>query len=134
MDDETRQYFQALSAQISDLKDSQDRRFEEQDRKIEALDRKFEAFRESVNQKIEALNARIDSLSTLLGNVKEALEREIGMVGGTVERMEAWINKITAGAHFVSKLWDWSEKQDVFQADILKRVQSLESPIDKLGA
>ena len=123
MDDELRQYLQAISAQI----ESQDRKIdalqETQDQKFEALDRKF-----------EALERKTDAIVTLVENVKESLEHEIGTVREGVVRMEVRLGRIAAGSAYVTRLVDWSEKQDVLQLDILRRVQALESRLDKLGA
>jgi hypothetical protein len=46
--------------------------------------------------------------------------------------MDARLGKIAAGAHYVTRLAEWSEKQDVFQLDILHRVQALETRVNKL--
>jgi len=72
------------------------------------------------------------TLSTLVENVKESLEREIKSVGDRVDRMSARLDKIAAGSHYVTRLVEWSEKQDRFQEDILKRVAALEARVDKL--
>ena len=70
-------------------------------------------------------------LPTLMENVKESLERElkreIKNVGDAVERMSARLDKIAAGSPYVTRLVEWSEKQDRFQEDILKRVAALEA-------
>lgn len=71
----------------------------------------------------EELKAHFDSLFKLITDFKESLEREIGEVKDSGSRMEARLDKIAAGAHYVTRLVEWSEKQDAFQADILKRVQ-----------
>jgi hypothetical protein len=76
---------------------------------------------------LESLEKR---LMTVITDVKESLEREIGGVDETVRRMEARLDKIAAGSHYVTRLVEWSEKQDAFQLDILRRVQALEQ---KLG-
>lgn len=72
----------------------------------------------------------------MIVNFKESLEREIrdevGKVGERVDRMSARLDKIAAGAHYVTRLVEWSEKQDTFQADILARVQKLEMRVDKI--
>jgi hypothetical protein len=45
--------------------------------------------------------------------------------------MATRLDKIAAGAHYVTRLVEWSESQDAFQLDILHRVQALESHQDK---
>ncbi|MBZ5617319.1 MAG: hypothetical protein LAQ69_01110 [Acidobacteriia bacterium] len=92
---------------------------------LQALTTLVESVKESQERKIEAL-------STLVENVKESLEREIGTVGETVQRMETRLDKIAAGAHYVTRLVEWSEAQDTYQRDILQRVQALESRLDKM--
>ena len=71
-------------------------------------------------------------MTTLIVNVKESLEREIGGLGERMDRMDARLGKIAAGAHYVTRLVEWSEKRDAFQEDILQRVQKLETRLDKL--
>ena len=63
-------------------------------------------------------------------NVAESLSREIGEVRERVDRMSVRLDKIAAGAHYVTRLVEWSEKQDKFQEDILRRVQVIESRLD----
>lgn len=65
-------------------------------------------------------------------HVRELLEREIQSVGDRVDRMSARLDKIAAGSHYVTRLVEWSEKQDAFQEDILKRVAALEARVAKL--
>jgi|ERR1022692_1425076 hypothetical protein len=109
MDDELRQQFQALSALIKSV-----------DLKTGAL-----------STQIESVDRKTEVLSTLIEGVKESLEREIGTVRETVLRMATRLDKIAAGAHYVTRLVEWSESQDAFQLDILHRVQALESHQDK---
>jgi len=68
----------------------------------------------------------------LVESVKESLEREIGELRQSVQRMETRLDKIAAGAHYVTRLVEWSEAQDAFQRDLLRRVQVLESRLDKM--
>jgi hypothetical protein len=44
--------------------------------------------------------------------------------------MSARLDKIAAGSHYVTRLVEWSEKQDRFQEDILKRVAVIEARLD----
>ena len=120
MDDELRQQLQALSALVVGVKESLDGKIESLDGKIESLD-----------GKIESLDGRIESLDGKIESVKESLEREIGTVRETVQRMATRLDKIAAGAHYVTRLVEWSESQDAYQLDILHRVQALESRQDK---
>lgn len=83
---------------------------------------------EELKQYLEGMEKRI---LTLLEGVKESLERDIQGVGDRVDRMSARLDKIAAGSHYVTRLVEWSEKQDRFQEDILKRVAALEARIDK---
>jgi hypothetical protein len=91
----------------------------------------------------EELRQQFKALATLIEGVKESLEREItggkaslereiGTVKERIDRMDARLGKIAAGAHYVTRLAEWSEKQDVFQLDILHRVQALETRVNKL--
>jgi len=75
---------------------------------------------------------QFQALTTLVVSVKESLEREIGELRQSVQRMKTRLDKIAAGAHYVTRLVEWSEAQDAFQRDILHRVQTLESRLDKL--
>lgn len=98
---------------------------------------------QSINAQFQSVNQQFQSMTTLIENVKESLEREIGSVksslereiGGVrerVDRMDARLAKIAAGAGYVTRLVEWSEKQDKFQDDLLQRVQKLENRLDKL--
>jgi hypothetical protein len=46
--------------------------------------------------------------------------------------MEARLDKIAAGAHYVTRLVEWSEKQDKFQADALRRFNEFDERLRKL--
>ena len=95
----------------------------------------------------DELRQQFQALSTLVEGVKESLEREIqgvkeslerdferqiGELRQSVQRMETRLDKIAAGAHYVTRLVEWSEAQDAFQRDLLHRVQVLESRLDKM--
>src|ERR1017187_2079495 len=123
MDDELRQQFQALSALIKSVDLKTDALLTQ----IESVDRKTEA----LSTLVESLDRKTEALSTLIESVKESLEREIGTVRETVLRMATRLDKIAAGAHYVTRLVEWSESQDAYQLDILHRVQALESRQDK---
>ena len=83
-----------------------------------------------------ATRADIQQLATLITSVKESLERDIdrrtSALQDSIDRVNIRLDKIAAGAHYVTRLAEWSEKQDQFQLDILRRVQNLESRVDKL--
>jgi chromosome segregation ATPase len=109
-DSELRQQFQLMNQQ-----------FESMNQRFESIDRRF-----------ESIDQRFQSMTTLIVNVKESLEREIGGLGERIDRMDVRLGKIAAGAGYVTRLVEWSEKQDRFQLDILERVQKLETRLDKL--
>ena len=79
----------------------------------------------------DELRQQFRELSTLMDHVKQSLEREIQGVGDLVDRMSARLDKIAAGSHYVSRLVEWSEKQDRFQEDILRRVAALEARMEE---
>ncbi len=79
----------------------------------------------------EELKQQFRALSSLVEHVKESLEREVQDVGDRVDRMSARLDKIAAGSHYVTRLAEWSEKQDRFQEDILRRVAALEARLDQ---
>lgn len=78
----------------------------------------------------EQLKLEFKALAELVVGVKESLEREIRDVRDQVGRMSARLDKIAAGSHYVTRLVEWSEKQDTFQEDILHRVQALERKLE----
>jgi len=84
----------------------------------------------------DELRQQFQALGTLITGGKESLEREFrhgfGKLNERIDRMDARLGKIAAGAHYVTRLAEWSEPQDQFQLDILHRVQVLESRVDKL--
>jgi vacuolar-type H+-ATPase subunit I/STV1 len=61
-----------------------------------------------------------------------SLERELHQVKETVERMDARLGKIAAGAHYITRLVEWSEKQDQFQMDTLNRLHEFDERLRKL--
>lgn len=91
------------------------------------MDEELKMYLEGMEQRAKQQS---HALSTLVENVKESLERDIQSVGDRVDRMSARLDKIAAGSHYVTRLVEWSEKQDRFQEDILKRVAALEARID----
>ena len=62
-------------------------------------------------------------------NMFRSLETEMGQrfdrVDSRLDRMETRLDKIAAGSHYVSRLVEWSEKQDQFQTDTLRRLNDL---------
>ena len=97
------------------------------------MDAELKGFLENL---VSHLDNRIDEqgarLTTLIQEVKESLEREIGEIRDTLSRISARLDKIAAGAHYVTRLVEWSEKQDLFQTDLLQRVQTLERRVKDL--
>ena len=84
-------------------------------------------------QKIrELMNSTIEPLKTLVISLHDSHSREIAEVKETIARMSVKLDKVAAGAHYVTRLVEWSESQDQFQADILRRVQVLEQKVSKL--
>ena len=84
-------------------------------------------------QKIsELLNSKIEPLKTLVISLYDSHSREIAEVKEAIARMSVKLDKVAAGAHYVTRLVEWSESQDQFQADILRRVQVLEQKVSKL--
>ena len=74
------------------------------------------------------LRQRFHSLSTLVEGVKESLERELVGVRERIHRVDSRVDKIAAGAHYVPRLVEWSEIQDL----ILWRTQGLETRMQKM--
>ena len=99
--------------------------FERIGQQFETIDRRFETIGLHVDQQFR-------SLADLIVGVKESLEREITVVRERVDRMDTRLDKIAAGAHYVTRLAEWSEVQDRFQLDILHRVQVLEERLNRL--
>jgi len=65
-----------------------------------------------------------------------SLETEMGQrfdrVDARLDRMEPRLDKIAAGSHYVSRLVEWSDKQDQFQADTLRRLNDLADRVKRL--
>jgi hypothetical protein len=93
------------------------------------IDTSVQAVEQRLTAKIEASENRTVALVV---EVKESLDREIQQLSGKVDRMSARLAKIAAGAHYVTRLVEWSEKQDKFQEDFAQRLQSLEARVSKL--
>jgi len=64
--------------------------------------------------------------------VHQEMHREFTDLRATLDRMGARLDKIAAGAHYVTRLVEWSEKQDQFQLDTLKRLTELDARVRKL--
>jgi len=90
-----------------------------------AMDARFETL-------IETMNAKFESLTMLIVSVKESLEREIQNLSKRVDRMEIRLKRIEAGAHYVTRLVEWSAKQDDITNEIVARVEKLESTVEEL--
>jgi hypothetical protein len=86
---------------------------------------------------------RFDRLEELFQSTFDSLKQEVhqgfGEVKGEIQkldarmdRMETRLGKIAAGAHYVSRLVEWSEKQDLFQADTLRRLNDLADRVKRL--
>jgi hypothetical protein len=80
----------------------------------------------------DELKQQLAAIVTLIENVKESLEHEIGTLRQSIERMDARLAKIGAGAHYVSRLVEWSEKQDQFQADTVRQIHELADRVKRL--
>jgi hypothetical protein len=73
---------------------------------------------------------------TFFENLFRSLETEMAQrfdrVDSRLDRMETRLDKIAAGSHYVSRIVDWSEKQDQFQADTLRRLNDLVDRVKRL--
>jgi hypothetical protein len=59
-------------------------------------------------------------------------EERFDRVEARLDRMESRLDKIAAGAHYVTRLVEWSEKQDLFQAETLRRMNDLADRVKRL--
>jgi chromosome segregation ATPase len=82
--------------------------------------------------KVELASTKRDfeDLKLLTTNIADSVIREVGEVKETIARVSTRLDKIAAGAQYVTRLVHWSEKQDEFQLDILRRVQAIERRLD----
>ncbi len=84
----------------------------------------------------EILIGLFDSLKNEVREDVGALKTEMGerfdRVEARLDRMEARLDKIAAGTHYVTRLADWSEKQDKFQEDALRRMNQFDDRLRKL--
>jgi predicted nucleic acid-binding Zn-ribbon protein len=136
VDNETRQEFKALTALISGIAASLgevkvDVAGLKQD--VGALKQDVAGLKQDVavlKQEVADLRVRVGGLELLVTNVTDSLIREIGEIKERGDRMNVKLDKIAAGAHYVTRLVEWSEKQDKFQEDILHRVQVIERRLD----
>ena len=83
-----------------------------------------------------SIDERFDRLEQLFQSTFDSLKAEMGQrfdrVDARMDRMEARLDKIAAGTHYVTRLADWSEKQDLFQADTLRRLNDLTDRVKRL--
>ena len=89
---------------------------------IEGLFRSLES---EMNQKFGAMDRKIDDL-------RQDMRQEFVEVRSRIDRMDARLDKIAAGAHYVSRLVEWSEKQDKFQLETLQRLTEMDARLRKL--
>jgi len=68
----------------------------------------------------------------LFRSLEREMREEFTDLRATLDRMGARLDKIAAGAHYVTRLVEWSEKQDQFQLDTLKRLTELDARVRKL--
>jgi hypothetical protein len=72
------------------------------------------------------------SLETEMGQRFDQVGNRFDRVDARLDRMETRLDKIAAGSHYVSRLVEWSEKQDQFQTDTLRRLNDLADRVKRL--
>jgi hypothetical protein len=72
------------------------------------------------------------SLETEMNQRFNRIDERFDRVEARLDRMEARLDKIAAGSHYVTRLVEWSEKQDLFQADTLRRINDLADRVKRL--
>jgi hypothetical protein len=99
-------------------------------------DEQFDRIDASIKRQMELFESRFDSLESEMhkeiGGVKDEMKARFDRVDARLDRMEARLDKIAAGTHYVTRLVDWSEKQDAFQADTLRRLNDLADRVKRL--
>jgi hypothetical protein len=85
---------------------------------------------ENLTALVNDMRGQNQSLAALVHDTHDSVVREVGEVKEMLDRMNVRLDKIAAGSHYVSKLAVWSDKQDEFQLDILRRVQAIERRLD----
>ena len=68
----------------------------------------------------------------LFRSLETEMAQRFDRVEARLDRMETRFDKIAAGAHYVTRLVEWSEKQDLFQADTLRRMNDLADRVKRL--
>jgi hypothetical protein len=68
----------------------------------------------------------------LFRSLETEMVQRFDRVEARLDRMETRLDKIAAGSHYVSRLVEWSEKQDQFQADTLRRLNDLSDRVRRL--
>jgi hypothetical protein len=66
------------------------------------------------------------------GEMRQEMREEFSDVRARLDRMGARLDKIAAGAHYVSRLVEWSEKQDQFQLETHQRLTEIDARLRKL--
>jgi uncharacterized coiled-coil protein SlyX len=99
-------------------------------------DERFDRLDASIARQVELYQSTFDSLKSEMhqeiGAVKEQMKEGFDRLDARMSRMEARLDKIAAGAHYVTRLVEWSEKQDAFQADTLHRLNDLADRVKRL--
>ena len=75
------------------------------------MNNRFDGANNSVNARFDAVDARLDRMDVRL------------------TRMD---RSVSAGARQITNLMDWSEKQDQFQSDFIRRITDLEDRVKRL--
>ena len=124
-----------MDVEIKNRFDNLESRFDKLEGRFDNLESRFDKLEsrfDKLESRFDNLESRFDNLHTLITGLMDSFNREIGGVKDQLARMETRLDKISAGSHYVSRLVEWSEKQDQFQIDILRRVQALEQRVAKL--
>ena len=110
-----------------------DEQFDRIDASIKEQGRSFESALKDQGLHFESA---LKEQGRLFENLFDSLKTEVGQrfdrVDARLDRMEARLDKIAAGAHYVTRLVEWSEKQDLFQADTLRRLNDLADRVKRL--
>jgi hypothetical protein len=76
--------------------------------------------------------ADMEFFVSLFDSLKSEMKEGFDRLDARMSRMETRLDKIAAGAHYVSRLVEWSEKQDAFQSDTLRRLNDLADRVKRL--
>jgi DNA repair ATPase RecN len=93
-----------------------------------------EIVRQEIGQGMKVFDELFRSLETEMRQGFAQVSERLDRTDARLDRMETRLNLIAAGSKYVVRLAEWADKQDLFQAEAMRRLNELADRISKLEA